>query len=379
MPEVAVYTRAEAGRIPWPETPDGLYARDYLGAILENGCEPYIRNVRRTELRVALAGRLGFPLPLTEYDPQNSYPCSPYNHYVAYGGYEEVQRLKNPPLERLIRILLGPLAAYLRRGQLDRVVYVNNWLLSTNLYPSLNASAVSALAKALPKQHPERAIVFRSVDAHRNPLLLQTLRECGYQMVLSRQVWYMDPAEAARTRQYKEDRRELRDHPYEIVEGQHLSDAELERAVQLYNWLYLDKYSPYNPQFTPAFFRLARDRELLRFRALRQEGRIDGIMGYFVRNGLMTQPVFGYDTALPQERGLYRLLTVITLQEGLRLGLTVHASAGVGPFKKLRGGKSTIEYNAVYTRHLPAWRRAPWRLLRWIAERAAPIFQKNNF
>ena len=198
-------------------------------------------------------------------------------------------------------------------------------------------------------------------------------------MVLSRQVWYMDPLEAAHTRQVKEDQRTLRHHPYEVIDGKSLNEDDLQKAVKLYNMLYLDKYSSYNPQFTSKFFKLARDKNLLFFQALKNNGRMDGIMGFFIRNGLMTQPVFGYDTSLPQEAGLYRLLTLITLQEGIRRGLTVHASAGAGPFKKLRGGRSTFEYNAVFDRHLPGNRQIPWTIMKWITDQAEPFFKKNNF
>ena len=101
-------------------------------------------------------------------------------------------------------------------------------------------------------------------------------------------------------------------------------------------------------------------------------------MGFFVRNGVMTQPLFGYDTSIP-EQGLYRLLTLITLREGQQRGLLVHASGGVGKFKKVRGGVSTIEYNAVFMKHLPRRRQRPWNLIRAISKYAIPYFQKNNF
>jgi len=104
------------------------------------------------------------------------------------------------------------------------------------------------------------------------------------------------------------------------------------------------------------------------------------VMGYFVRNGVMTQPFFGYDTTLPQKIGLYRLLTMVTLLEGMEHGLMVHASAGVGPFKKLRGGMPVIEYNAVYDRHLPLGRRLPWSVLKVLSDKIAiPVFQKYGF
>ena len=377
MPPFQLFSRTDLDTLPWPDSEDGAYAASYLAPFLKNGAQPYIRNIHQTEMLVALAGGCIFPLTLTRYHPHNAYTVSPYNHYISYGGSEEVHRLKNPPIEKVIQLLLLPIAAYFQASRFDQVVYVNNWLLSTNLYPRLDEPAVAALAEHLPHLFPDRAIVFRSVD--RNPLLFNSLQSRGFKMVLSRQVWYMDPQHALHTRQVKEDQRVLRRHPYQVVAGQDLSDADCERAVALYNQLYVNKYSPYNPQFTPEFFKLARDQNLLHFRGLRLDDRLDGIMGFFTRNGLMTQPVFGYDTSLPQETGLYRLLTLLTLQEGLQRGLTVHASAGVGRFKKLRGGQSAIEYHAVYDRHLPAHRRAPWQLMKWIADRLIPFFKQQEF
>ena len=379
MPIVHFYTRKDVAQIAWPETTDGNYARRYLLPFLTDGPQAYIRNVHNTELMVAKVGETILPLTGTEFHPNNSYICSPYSHYISYGGYEEMKQLDNRPAEALIRAALHPVAWYFRRAGLDRVVYANNWLLSTNLYPRLEEAAIRALAQALPEQFPDRTVIFRSVDERTNPLLLQILRAEGYRMVLSRQVWYMQPEEARRTRQVKEDIRVLRHHSYEIVDGRALTNDELARCLELYNRLYLEKYSYYNPQFTPAFLRLARDGEILHLRALRRDGEINGVMGFFARNGLMTQPLFGYDTRLPLDEGLYRLLTLITLQEGQGRGLLVHASGGVGKFKKVRGGKSVIEYNAVYDQHLPIQRRLPWRILQQISAAAIPIFQKNDF
>jgi hypothetical protein len=379
MPDVRFYTRENADQIVWPETADGDYARRYLLPFLSDGPQAYIRNVHNTELIAAQVGETILPLTVTNFHPDNSYTCSPYSHYISYGGYEEVKQLDNPPVEALIRAALHPVAWYFRRAGLDRVVYVNNWLLSTNLYPRLDEATIHALAQALPERFPERTVIFRSVDERVNPLLLETLRGESYRMILSRQVWYMQPEWALRTRQVKEDARVLRHHSYEVVDGKNLTDDELDRCLELYNLLYLEKYSYYNPQFTPAFLRLARDAEILHLRALRRDGQINGVMGFFVRNGLMTQPLFGYDTRLPVDEGLYRLLTLITLQEGLERNLLVHASGGVGKFKKIRGGKSVIEYNAIYDQHLPAHRRLPWRILQQISGAAIPVFQKNDF
>ncbi|MBI5966015.1 MAG: GNAT family N-acetyltransferase [Chloroflexi bacterium] len=378
-PTVELFARENIHALAFPQTEDGDYARRYLLPIILDGAQKYIKNVYNTQLILVKVDDVIIPITISDYHPDNTYTVSPYSHYVSYGGFEEVKHLNNPPVEALIKFIMNPVAWYFRYAELDKVVFVNNYLLSTNLYPSVNSEQLSAVSEALIRRFPERVIVFRSVDRKKNPHIYQALEECGYDMVLSRQVWYMEPEEAVRTRQYKEDVRVLRKHGYEVVNGKDLNDVELARALHLYNLLYLEKYSYYNPQFTLEFMKLARDEGILHLRALKRDGKINAVMGFFIRNDVMTQPLFGYDTSLPQEEGLYRLLTLITLQEGLERKLLVHASGGVGKFKKVRGGKSVTEYNAVFTKHLPLWRRRPWKLIKLFSKYAIPYFQKMDF
>lgn len=373
-----LFTRENIHTLDFPPTPDGDYTRRYLTPILSRGPQTFIRNVHDTQMMLARVDDVILPVTTTDFHIDNAYTVSPYSHYISYGGYEEVRNLNNPPVEWLVKLLLQPIASYFRNSDFDRVTFVNNWLLSTNLYPAMAETQIEVLAEALPRWFPDRAVIFRSVDAYRNPLLFDVLHRQGYEMILSRQVWYMPPEVATRTRQFKEDARVLRNHGYEIVDNKSLTDEDLVRILALYEMLYLKKYSYFNPQFTLEFLKLARDEETLHLRALRRDGCIDAAMGFFVRNGVMTQPLFGYDTTLP-EQGLYRLLTLITLQEGIQRGLLVHASGGVGKFKKVRGGVSTIEYNAVYMKHLPKSRQRPWKLIKAISKYAIPYFQKNDF
>ncbi len=374
-----LFTHENIHEIEWSTTPEGDYTRRYLLPLVQNESQKYFRNVHNTQLMVAKVGEVVLPITVTDFHPENSYTCSPYSHYVLYGGLEEVRHLNKPLFEAVVRLVMKPVGWYFRRAELDKVAFVNNYLLSTNLYPSLTAEQVHLLCDALPRWFPDRVIVFRSVDERGNPLVKSTLARNGCEMVLSRQVWYMQPEEAIRTRQYRLDEKELQHHGYGVVNNADMSDDDLLRAVQLYNMLYLEKYSYFNPQLTFEYLKLARDAEILQLRALRRDGTINAVMGFFVRNGIMTQPLFGYDTSLPQEEGLYRLLTMVTLREGLQRNLLVHASGGVGKFKKIRGAKSVIEYNAVYHRHLPAWRRRPWNLIQALARYAIPYFQRNDF
>lgn len=380
MSEVQLYTRETLCDLDWPATLDGDYARRYLTPFFERGAQTFMQNVHYTTLTVAKIDQTIIPITISDFHPENSYTVSPYSHYISYGGFEEVERLKNPPVEALIKMIMHPIAWYFRQSDFDRVVYVNNWLLSTNLYPPMGDGVMQALAESLPRHFPDRAVVFRSVDAQRSPRLFDVLKQAGYRMVLSRQVWLQDPQVSVKTGQFKEDMRHFRRSGYELIDASQIADTDLPRIRDLYSMLYIQKYSPFNPQFTEEFIRLARDCGTLHLKAFCREGRIDAMLGYFVRNGALTAPLFGYDTSLPQKMALYRTLSVQLIREAQEHGVIVHASAGVGPFKKLRGGVPVIEYNAVYDRHLPPARRRPWTLLKFLSDKIAiPVFQKYGF
>src|SRR5258708_4716942 len=174
--------------------------------------------------------------------------------------------------------------------------------------------------------------------------------------------------------------KELKGRPSGVMEGAALPPADAARVLELYNGLYLNKYSRYNPIFTLDFIQLALAERLLHVKALARDGHIDAVLGYVARRGLITAPLFGYDMRLPKEAGLYRQLSTLISLEAQARGDTLHLSAGVGPFKRIRGGLPAIEYNAVYDSHLPAWRRQPWALLQAVADQLAiPVFQKYGF
>lgn len=381
MTRARLFDAGTIAELDWPATPDGDYARRYLLPFVRHGPSTYIANVHRTALYVLRVDDAILPVTATDFHPANSYVCSPFTHYVSYAR-DELVNLDNRPLEALLRALFVPFGWYLRRAQLDRVVYVNNWLLSTNLYPTLRPEQITAALSHLIDAFPDRAVVFRSVDAAHNPVVHRTLRDAGCRMVFSRSVYYQDVAtpHVQRRHNYRLDAKHLERTAYEIVDGADLPPADADRLVELYDALYLDKYSRYNPQFTPTFLRLAMAEGLLTIRALRRDGRIDGVLGYFERRGILTPPLFGYDTRLPRSLGLYRLLSALTAREAQRRGDIVHFSAGVGPFKRARGGIPSVEYNAVYDAHLGPARRRPWALLETMMDRAiVPVIRRRGF
>lgn len=366
-PPVAAF-HDDLATIPWPEGPDGDYARRYLTPLMRDGVPAHIANA---DTRVAVVRVDDLALPATVNDAQweNSYVCAPYNHYVDYAR-EELKTLGEPLAEAALGAALHGIGLALRLGEINRVVHVNNWLLSTNLYPPLTRAQIGAVTRMLVARFPTHAIVWRSVNTVGGEALWQAFEDEGYQSIASRQLYYQYPADDAfynhdHRKIWRKDLKLLRNSPYELLGPAELTEADLPRLKALYDQLYLEKYSLHNPQFTLRYLSTALATGTLELRALRhrETGSLDGVAGFFVRNGALTTPLFGYDIHLPQAVGLYRMLTVVMYQEAQARGLLLNMSSGAAGFKRSRGGRGNIEASMVYHAHLPPHRQATWALL----------------
>jgi hypothetical protein len=76
-----------------------------------------------------------------------------------------------------------------------------------------------------------------------------------------------------------------------------------------------------------------------------------------------------------REPGFYRLLVAMLLKRVAEEGTLLNYSSGAGDFKRRRGGEGCLEFNAVYTRHLPIEQRLPFLLL----DRCAGYFGSRFF
>ena len=317
------------------------------------------------------------PITINEAEYDNSYVCSPYSYYISYAK-ESLSFLTQAWAYHAINALLWGSAKILSRYQINKVVTVNNWLYSTNLYPRLQPQQLSAIAEFLQHRFPDYAIVFRSVDSHTNPVCYQVLRQIGFDYIANRQIFFIDPRQSTlcESRLFKSDLKLLKNSGYEIIDGDQLTEKDLSRMLGLYRDLYIQKYSDLNPQFNEDFLHLLLTEKLMHFKALKKEGRIDGIVGYVQRNGMMLSPFFGYDRTLPKEIALYRLLSTVLMLEAYDHHLLFHQSSGASMYKKIRKADSCIEYMAISYRHLNLRRQLPWRILKTMCNSVGVTYMK---
>lgn len=331
----------------------------YVRPLVEDGVTAHIANVR-TRVGVVRVDDLALPFTVNDCEPGNSYVCSPYDHYVDYAR-EELRNLASPLLSGLLGGLLLGVGAVFRWASLDRVVHVNNWLVSTNLYPPLTTAQIAEVTRRLRAEYPDHALAWRSVCG---APLRAAFAQAGYRAVPSRQIYLLEPDRLnhASRRIWRRDLRLLDRGPYEVVVP---TPEDLPRLKELYDLLYLRKYSMHNPQFTVRYLAAVLASGALELRALRhrETGRLDGLAGWFERHGTLTTPLFGYDTSLPQGVGLYRMLSALVFRRAQERGLLLHMSSGAAGFKRCRGGRAEIEVSMVLYRHLPWRRRLAWELL----------------
>ena len=354
------------------------YEKDFLIPMMSHGTEQFIKNVT-TEMKILQSGETLFPVTVNETEYDNSYVCSPFTACITYAK-EELFKLNNKPLENILGFILNLSGWLFKKSRINQVVCINNWLFSTNLYPDWQGEDVHEITEYLTKQYNDHVIMFRSLNEVTNQQLLSRFRKVDYIFIASRQIYLIDDhcRNFLNKHNNKIDFNLLNKTSYQVINHAEITPEDYPRIVDLYNKLYLEKYSYHNPQFSVEFIKLCCEKKLLIMQGLRnQNGTLDAINGYFERNGVVTMPLVGYDTALPRSLGLYRMLMALVIKYCVKKKYLLNFSSGAADFKRQRGARPVIEYSAIYIRHLSLRQRLTWRILEKLLNNIGiPLMQK---
>lgn len=360
---------------------DGSRAGRYMAALASEGAAGLVANATSRPMLLRLGDR-SLPVTVDDGGYGRSYVASPHSAYVLYAREEmKLVGMRRGRLAALAGLMAAD--AVLRAVRINRVVHLDNWLLSTNLHGDWKGEGLPEAREHLAGLFPDHFLILRSLDAWSCPDLLAAARADGWLLLPSRQVWVVDDlARDWRPRSHTaSDRRALARSGLTVEDLTTVSPADAVRIAELYDMLYVGRYSALNPVFTPRFMKFTHDEGMLHYRVARDgAGRIMAVSGTLSRHGVVTPPVVGYDTSRPREEALYRIASYLYCDQTMAEGGALHASAGAGDFKRKRGARGVIEYMAIQADHLGAGRREVVRRLSQALEAfAVPMMQREGW
>ncbi len=346
---------------------------------VQHKSETLIANVN-TEVKVLSVADTWFLVATindTEWD--NSYVCSPYTAFITYSREELDRNIKNNFIRKPIRGLLSLCSGWFKKQNINRVIHLNNFLFSTNPYSGWQGSNLPQITTFIRQKYPDHAIVFRSLNTPQHALLMEEFKLYGYQLSATRQVYLFHPHAQTYSmhRNIKLDKRKIRQRGLQWIGHERMGEY-LEQALNLYNKLYLGKYSRLNPHYTLCFLEACHRQNILFFQGyIDEEDQLKAFSGMFEWGDTITSPLVGYDTDAPQKEELYLHASQLVFRRMFETGKMVNLSSGAALFKRLRGGQPHIEYSAIYDRHLPSGRRRLFRVLRFLTNHlGVPILRK---
>lgn len=350
-----LYDASNIDSLQWPDTAEAQQAKATFVPMLKEGVTKYVANVK-TQLYLLAFDDIVLPLTLNDKEYENAYVAS--NYYAVPMMREQISASWARPLISVVDHLFRWMKA-------NRVVMVNNWLFSVNLYPPLTPVQVAQIGNFLRQEFADHIIMFRNVN---EGAVKEGLAAGNFQVMGTRHVWLYDPKVPINYRMRRHQNKDLKlfeKHPYTVITEAEMTPSDAARLVELYAQVYIDKYTPYSPHYTQAYLEKALTEGWLHFLALRKEGKIDGVAGYHIKGDMMGVPFFGFEKASPIARDLYRMLNVLTIKEAEKRGLVLHMSSGAGETKKCRGMRSHPEYTGLSVSSLPFHRKAFWGGVGW--------------
>jgi hypothetical protein len=354
----------------WPK--GNKVERQYLMGVARAGVTNLVSNVRTRWLALRSEDRV-FPVTVNDGEAGDSYVCLPHSAYILY-ALQELDIVDVGWTKPLLRMLIKGADRLLLCADINRIVHVDNWLLSTNLHGDWDGNDIGAIRQYLVSAYPTHIIAIRSVDPWSSPALLEATKTDGWRLLPSRQIWVTEDLHLnwAKRNSTRNDRRQLQKSGLSIEKLDVLRPGDSGRIAELYYMLYVGKYSPLNPVFSLGWIEMTHESRIMEYQVARDpDGVIQAVSGSFIRGSVLTPPVVGYDTTKPSSDGLYRIASYLFSQTTAERGLRLNGSAGAADFKRYRGAAGVIEYSTVYVAHLPLRRRGILRLLEFILTVAA--------
>lgn len=352
----------------------GRFVRD-----IGNDVTAAVSNIRQVQLELLSTEQQSFPISINPLQrvAHNCYVVSPYAMYIDYAK-DELYKLNNKLLETCLKPVIAGFAKLLDWANIDRLVILNNYLVSTNLYDTNTwlKENINQLVASLKQRYPQHAIALRSLNDQQHAALISKLKTAGFIAVPSRQVYIAE--NPLSKRDSRKDQKLCQHSNLQKKLGSDFSPEDYAQCKALYDQLYLEKYSKLNPHYQSSWLAQGQASGWLTLRGLHAEGQpLTAALGWLQTADCITTPIFGFDTQQALQNGLYRQLNYCTFEHAKQQQKIINMSSGAANFKRNRGAIASIEYTLVYCQHLPKITRSIWQLLSSVlVYGAVPLLKK---
>jgi hypothetical protein len=165
-------------------------AADYVTAFNVDGSRAYIGNLD-TSVGLHHWGEHALPITVNHGEPGQTFVCSPQVGYIDY-PIEELAHFSNPAMVSALRALINGVGTILSLCDVNRIVHINNWMMSTNLPVRLDPSLVKSQTALLVGEYPAHLLAMRSLTRRYSAELMESLEAAGWALLPSRQVFLID-------------------------------------------------------------------------------------------------------------------------------------------------------------------------------------------
>lgn len=308
----------------------------------------------------------------------NCYIVSPYALIINYSK-TELYKIKKPFLIFIIKILIHFFSLILSFFKIDKIQVLNNFMLSTNFFSDdWEDIDVTTLTKIALKKHPKHTLAIRSINKIQNKKLLSNLLRNGWIKVVTRQVYIFVDFQLKK-RDLIRDLELLKSERFIFIEPNSDNFEHFKIAEELYNKLYLEKYTEENIQYTALYMQQLYKNHLLHLRLLldRETNKFVAVVGLIGDESTVTAPIVGYEISRLNKDALYRRCLIYIIKYAYDNHLLLNLSSGAPDFKINRGAVPEIEYMLVNVNHLNLTRKLLWSVLSKISLYIyKPILQK---
>lgn len=358
-----------------PKNEYSKFVKNYFLGMEKYGTQFFIKNIN-VDIRFIEIDNYLIPLSFWNNN-ENCYTTSFLSAFI-YWKYE-LKNISNLFTRKLFWIVLDLLLYFWKKLNIDNIVYVNNFFLSTNLYPEWDNGIVNKINIFIKMNYNNKIIFYRSLNYVKNKDIINTLEDNNFRKICSRQIFIFKKnkiEEYKKLKIVKNDFRIIRKYwlTFERVE---LNDDS--HVLELYNMLYLKKYTNLNPQFTLDFIKTTIKFKLFNLFKLTENNKIIWVIWYFIINNQATTPIFWYDILKDKKYNLYSQISNLLTFKSLNDVDILNSSSWAWKFKFSRGWEIKLEYNLIFVpKHIWLLKRKYFKILFYLSDKIIEKQLKTN-